>query len=426
MIWLYTVVYTLGLAVLAPAWALEALLGRRSWQALRRRAWPQVPPVAAGGVWIHAVSVGEATAAVPLVQRLKQRFPDRPVIVSTTTETGQRVARQRIAADAFLYFPLDWPWAIRQALRRLRPAAVVLLEGELWPNFLRTAKREGVPVLLASARISERSFRRYQRLRPWMPQWLGQLRWLLAQTEADAERLRQLGAPPERVVVVGNLKFDIPRPDPPPLARWLETQLAAPPRRPLLVAGSVVAGEEESVLEAFARVRQRHEQALLLLAPRRPERFEPAARLAAERGWRIVRRSQLRLDAPLEVSVAVVVLDSLGELAGLYALADAVFVGGSLVPAGGHNLLEPAQWGKVPVFGPYVTNFQAIAQALQQAGAARVVRDAETLAQAWLELVEDPEKRSQRGARAAAFVAAHRGAADRVLDYLGRVLDETP
>ncbi len=418
---LYSFVLRACLLGLLPYAALQVVRGQRSAGALWQRLRPGVPPVAPGGLWVHAVSVGEAVAAVPLAERLRARFPGRTLVVSTTTETGQQVARQRLQADAFLYFPLDLPGAVRHALLQIRPAVVVMMETEIWPNFLRAAREQGVPVIFASARISPRSFRRYRWLGRWTAQVLGGARWLLAQTEEDAARLRALGAPAERVRVVGNLKFDVPPPAALPVVEWLEAALAG--RRPVLVAGSVVAGEEPAVLEAFAQVRARHQEALLLLAPRRPERFEEAARLAAERGWRVERRSQL--SSPQQVAAAdVLVLDSLGELAALYRLADVVFVGGSLVAAGGHNLLEPAQWARVPVFGPYVTNFAAMARAFLDAGAALQVADAAGLAQAWLELLADPERRQRMGERAAAVVAAHRGATERVVDYIAATLEE--
>jgi len=418
---LYSLVLRACLVGLLPYALVQVARGQRSAGALWQRLRPVVPPVAPGGLWVHSVSVGEAVAAVPLVERLRARFPDRPLIVSTTTETGQQVARRRLPADAFLYFPLDLPGAVKRALARIRPAVVVIMETEIWPNFLRAAHEQGVPVIFASARISPRSFRRYRWLGRWTAQVLAGARWLLAQTEEDAARLRALGAPAERVRVVGNLKFDVPPPAALPVADWLEAALAG--RRPVLVAGSVVAGEEPAVLEAFAQVRARHRQALLLLAPRRPERFEEAARLAAAQGWRVERRSQLA--SPEQAAVAdVLVLDSLGELAALYQLADAVFVGGSLVPAGGHNLLEPAQWARVPVFGPHVENFAAMARAFLDAGAALQVPDGAGLAQAWLELLAEPERRQRMGERAAAVAAAHRGATERVVAHIAATLEE--
>jgi 3-deoxy-D-manno-octulosonic-acid transferase len=390
--------------------------------------WRRPGTASQGAIWIHAVSVGEAIAAVPLARRLKKRFPARPVVVSTTTLTGQRIARERMGfADGFFFFPLDWPGPVRRVLRAVAPALVIILETEIWPNFLREARRASVPVVFVNGRISDRSFARYLRANGLFGGFLGRVladaELFLMQSEADAERVRALGAPAGRVAVAGNMKYDLAAPEPGPFARWLEGQLEEQERWPVVIAGSVVADEEEPVLAAFDLVQRRWRRALLVLAPRKPERFEAAARIVAERGWQLARRSALKMDAPLDAAADVLLLDTVGELAALYRLADAVFVGGSLVPAGGHNILEPACFGKAPVFGPSMENFRDIAARFVEIGAGRMVGSAAELGQAWLELVEDEMQRLGMGLAAQALIERHSGATDRVLERLAAVLE---
>lgn len=381
-------------------------------------------------IWLHAVSVGELLAGLPLARALGEQYADHRLLISTTTRTAQELARQRCTfADGIFYFPLDWAWVVRRVFDALRPNLVVILETELWPNFLRQARRAAVPVVFVNGRISERSLTRALRLARWCPplrtfyrRVLEEGTLYLMQSEADAERLRRLGAPGERVHVAGNLKFDFEPPPPPAFVVWLEQQLARQPGRPLLVAGSVVAGEEEAVLEAFEQVRRQWPQALLVLAPRKPERFAIAAELAVHRGHVVRRRSQLGAAAALDHAADVLLLDSMGELAALYRLADAVFIGGSLVPAGGHNLLEPAWFGRVPIFGPHMNNFRAVADAFLQAGAALCVGDAADLGRVWTELLADRARRERLGQAARALLEQNRGATMRALKAITDIL----
>lgn len=370
-----------------------------------------------GAIWIHAVSVGEVAAAAPLARRLKDRFPGHRLVVSTATDTGQRMARERIGwANEFFYFPLDWPAPVRSFFRAVQPGIVVILEGEIWPNFLRIARENRVPVVFASARVSERSFRRYRWADGLIRRALGDASAFLAQTEEDARRLVALGAPADRVEVGGNLKFDVSPPGGSPLADWLAEEIRTKSRAPVLVAGSVTAGEEDPVLDAFARVLQRRPAALLLLAPRKPERFDAAADRVAARGWAMTRRSRLEAGRPLEGSLVVLLVDTIGELGALYRVADVVFIGGSLEPVGGHNILEPAAVGKAPVFGPYMHNFREIARQFLEANAARQVATAAALGDAWLELLADAGRLQEMGRAARELVERNRGATDRVLE----------
>jgi 3-deoxy-D-manno-octulosonic-acid transferase len=388
-----------------------------------------------GALWLHAVSVGEVIAGVPLARALKQHFPNRPLMISTTTQTGQKVARERLNfADAVFYFPLDWAWMVKRVLRAIRPVAVLVLETEIWPNFLREAKRAGVPVIFANGRISDRSFARYERLlgmlgfvlRGFFRQVLANGALFAMQSQTDADRIRALGAPAGQVTVTGNLKYDSPAPSSSPLDIWLADSVSRQNRRPVVVAGSVVAGEEQLVLQAFGVLKKRVPDALLVLAPRKPERFEIAAQETEGAGYRCVRRSSITCGdtkgGALRKTVDVFLLDSIGELAGLYGLADAVFVGGSLVAAGGHNILEPAGAGRPPVFGPSMENFRDMARAFIERGAAREVKSPEDLGAAWIELVEHPEQSRKMGDAARQLVEASRGATARTLAQIEGVL----
>lgn len=429
MYFLYSVLTVVALLVLLPYFLVKGLRTGKYIHNLGERLG-YLPPgfsanrAAGAAIWVHAVSVGEALAGLPLARRLKARFPDRPLYVSTTTSTGQALARERMPfADGFFYFPMDWDGPIRRVLAAVRPALVVVLETEIWPNFLRQCRRAAIPVVFVNGRISERSYRRYRLLDGFLARVLGHADLFLMQSPEDALRIGALGAPAERVVVGGNLKYDVPLPPRTPLGAWLEAQVAQQGRRPVVVAGSVVAEEEPGVLRGFDAVRRRWPRALLVLAPRKPERFDSAARIAAQAGHDVARRSGLRLDEPLPASTAVVLLDTLGELADLYRLADVVFVGGSLVPAGGHNLLEPAACGKPPVFGAWISNFREIAEQVLAAGAGIQVSGADALGQAWVRLLDDPALSEAMGAAARRLVESNRGATDRALERIAALLE---
>lgn len=381
-----------------------------------------------GAIWIHAVSVGEVLAAAPLVVALKKRFPSRCVFVSTTTETGQQLARQRLTqADGVFYFPLDWVVAVRRALRTVRPALGIVMETEIWPNFLREAKRAGVPVIFANARISTRSFARFKRwewlIGPFFARAMGDADLFLAQTPEDAARLIGMGADEERVQVTGNLKYDAEPPRAGKFCEWLAAEIQRQERWPVLAAGSVVAEEEQEVLAAYDVVQRKWRHALLILAPRKPDRFDAAATIAEAGGWNVVRRSGIDLAGKLDESADVVVLDSIGELAALYGLADAAFVGGSLVPSGGHNILEPAWFRKAPVFGRSMENFREMAGQFLSAQAGVQVSGGDHLGRVWVQLIENDALRRRTGEAARALAERNRGATARVIDRVAAVLD---
>lgn len=427
---LYSVLTAAGMILLLPYWIVQGLRHSKYWSSIWQRLGFFPPSLTALGqrgnraIWIHAVSVGEVLAALPLAQQLKERFPKQRLVFSTTTATGQRIAQERAAcADAIFYFPLDWAGPVRRALRAVRPALVVVMETEIWPNFLREMRRANVPVAFVNGRISDRSFRRYRWLDGFLARVLQDADLFLMQSEEDARRLRELGAPEERVQVTGNLKYDLDPPASNVLADWLEEQLRSQERWPVLVAGSIAADEEESVLAAYDIVQRRWRRALLVLAPRKPERFDAAARIASERGWRVVRRSALRFDAPLDEAADVLLLDTVGELAALYRLGDAVFVGGSLVPVGGHNLLEPAWFARSPVFGPYMDNFREMSAEFLSAGAGAEVRSGEELGKLWCGLIENTERARRMGHAARALVEHNRGATKRSFETIAAILE---
>jgi len=420
--------------LLAPYFLLRGLRDGKYLHNFRERLgnlgedFPQPASQMRGGIWLHAVSVGEVQAAIPLARELKRRFPGRPLLVSTTTDTGQQMARQKMDfADGFFYFPLDWRGPVRRLLQTLRPALAVVVETEIWPNFLRECRRAGVPVVFVNGRISTRSFGRYRLLQNVAPDFVADVlhdaELFLMQTEADAKRLRELGGPAERVEVTGNLKYDVPPPDAGHVATWLAEQIERQERWPVIVAGSVLAGEEEQVLAAFDIVQRKWRRALLVLAPRKPERFEDAGEIAAQGGWSVVRRRSANLGQPLAEDADVFLLDSFGELAGIYRLADAVFIGGSLVDAGGHNILEAAAFGRPPMFGPSMDNFEQMAREFLEEMAAVQVHSGEQLGQAWVELISHPERRERMGRVAREIVERNQGATSRSVERIARVLE---
>lgn len=449
---IYSLLMAIAAIALAPYWIIKGISQKKYLSNLGERmgfSFPgleKLPAERPRAIWLHAVSVGEALSSVALAKRLKERYPDRPLIVSTTTITGQAIAKERMPfADGVIYFPLDWAFCVKRVLAAVKPAIVIVLETEIWPNFLREAGLAGVPVVFASGRISDRSFARYEKwfgragffLRPLMKSALGFASTFLMQSEKDAERVRTLGAPADRVRTSGNLKYDQELPKSTPLAEWLEGEVAKGNRRPLIVAGSVVANEEPLAIIAFGVLQGEHRDALLVLAPRKPERFDAAAQYIEDSHQKFVRRSQIAVPPPsgvqtkaeitqLPTDVKVVLLDSIGELASLYRIADGVFVGGSLVESGGHNILEPAAFGKVPVFGLSMENFAEMAQRFVEAEAAVQVGSPEDAGVTWIELLREPERNSRMGATAKRLVEESRGATARAMLEIERQLAKAP
>ena len=378
------------------------------------------------GVWLHAVSVGEVQACAALVSALSRRYPALPLTVTTFTPTGSARARALFGNLAQVrYVPYDLPGAVRRFLRRVQPRLAVIFETELWPNLYRECGRRRVPLVLASARISARSVSRYQRLGTLFRETLARTALVAAQGAGDAERFRSLGADPANTHVTGNIKFDFELPEG-LAARGAGLRAQYAPDRPLWVAGSTHGGlEEQAVLEAQQRVREVHPGALLVLAPRHPPRFDEVAGALRAAGINFVRRSASAGDGT-DAACAVLLLDSLGELLDFYAAADVSFVGGSLVPRGGHNLLEPAALGVPILVGPDNSNGEEIARLLIARGAAEVVHDAAELGTRVTALLGDSAARERMGAAGRASVDSNRGALEKLLSLIEPLLEGTP
>jgi 3-deoxy-D-manno-octulosonic-acid transferase len=441
---IYSLLTAAGMVLLSPYFVIRALLRGNGLANIPERLGWKFPPELQGrgtkreSIWIHAVSVGEVLAALPLAKQLKERHPQHRLIVSTTTATGQKLAHERLQfADAIFYFPLDWAGPVRRALKATEASIAIVVETEIWPNFLRECRRAGVPVIFVNGRLSEKSFRGFRRalaysgelLRSFLERILNDAALFSMQSEDDAARLLALGAPEKRVVVTGNLKYDLAEPPESALSVWLKIEFARNKRSPVLIAGSVMADEEGAVLRAFAHVEREFPEALLILAPRKPEQFDNAAAIITQSGRKLLRRKDITLNgtgsSALGEPGSVFLLDSLGELAGIYRLADAVFVGGSLVPSGGHNILEPAAFGKVPIHGPSMENFREMAATFLDANASIRVTSGEDLGAAWCGLLVEPDRAARMGASARAVVDRNRGATQRVLARIEEIIDLT-
>jgi len=380
---------------------------------------------AGAGIWVHAVSVGEAQVAAILIAALRERDHGLEITLTCATPTGRTRARALLPGLEVRYAPYDLPGIVRGALARLRPRLLIVIETELWPNLLEQARRAGVPTLIASARISASSARLFQRLPGLMRAALAANVWVGAQTAADAERFAAIGVAVQRLALVGNIKFDRTLPaDIYERGALLRACYAA--GRPVWVAGSTHAAEEPIVLQAHRQLRERQPQALLILAPRHPARFAAAAAAVAAHGFRCVRRSQFGsgagAEAVLDSSHEVLLLDTMGELLDFYAAADVAFVGGSLVPVGGHNLLEPAALGLPVLAGPAQFNSPDVAAALAQQGALITVHDAAELAAALGNLFSDSDRRSLKGEAARLAMDAHRGALGKLLRLIDALM----
>lgn len=415
---LYTLLFHALLPLVLMRVALRALrapgYGRRLGERFGRfRGAP--PP---GGIWLHAVSVGEVQAALPLVRALRRQYPELALTVTTMTPTGSARVRELFADDVFhVYAPWDLPWAVAAFLRRTRPRLVIVMETELWPNVIHACRHRGLPVLLANARLSRRSARGYARIGALSRPMLGALSAVAAQAREDARRLLALGVPAERLQVTGSIKFDVQvdaalrqR------AARLRADLGA---RPVWIAASTHEGEEDILLNAQRRLQQDAPDALLILVPRHPERFERVAALVAAAGFVCSRRS---VAGPVTARTEVLLGDTMGELLLLFGAADMAFVGGSLVPRGGHNPLEPAAWGLPVLAGPSDFNFREINRLLREAGALRICEGAVAIADSLAGGFREPQSRLEAGAAAQRVVAANRGALQRLVAMTGALL----
>ena len=416
---LYTSALFVALVLGLPYWLLAMATSGKYREGLSERfGW--VPDRLREGdarktIWVHAVSVGEVLAASRLVNELSACAPQYRVLLSTTTRTGQRLARERTGANHAFYFPLDFPWIVRRYLRALDPVLLVLVETELWPNLLTACRQNAIPVAVVNGRIYDRSLPRYLRLRR---QWKGILSGIsivLAQSQEDVKRLKAIGVPAGRVSFAGNLKFDVRSAEPAPITTTLREKLPAGTR--VLVCGSTLEGEEEILLDAFHQLLKTTPDCVMILAPRHPERFGRVVQLMKNRKETCVRRSNW-MKRPVKIRPGtVILLDSIGELASVYALASVAFVGGSLVPAGGHNPLEPAQFAVPVVMGNHYANFRAIIDTLLQAEALKLATT-ETLVPMLENLLTDHEAANALGVRALEVFHHESGATGRAVTAL--------
>ena len=422
---LYSILFSLGLLLMAPyyIWRHRGRKELAGWRERLGKLPVGLQQHTPGAVWIHAVSVGETLAVAGLVKQLQQRYPDRKIFLSSVTATGREAGEKKLpdVAGRF-YLPFDWKFAVRRVLRHIRPSVLVIVETELWPNLLRSVRGSGCQTILVNARVSDRSFPGYRLGRPFMRRVLQDVTRICTQTPTDAERFRQLGAHSECLVVTGNLKFDGRAPEFGKFGTKIRDVLAAENRTPIFVAGSTMRGEEPLVLEAWQRVREKHPRAIMVLAPRHPGRFDEVAEMLQARKLSTIRRTSLpenEDEMGRQLSrTEILMLDTIGELAEMVGVADVVFVGGSLVPTGGHNVVEPAFWGKPILFGPHMNNFRDVASLFLKANAAIQVADAGGLADAILRLVDHPDDARRMGERAREVVSQQAGAATRILNQM--------
>jgi 3-deoxy-D-manno-octulosonic-acid transferase len=430
---LYSFLLTLGVVALLPRFIYDAFRNGKYVAGLRQRTGSLAALKTHGQpvIWLHCVSVGETQAARPLARAILEQFPSHALVVSTTTLTGQQIAREtfREMAAAVIYFPFDWAWTVRRALRAVNPAAVLIMETELWPRFLRECRRRSVPVAIVNGRLSERSFRRYRFIKNFVKHIVNDLELALMQSEMDAERIRALGLKAEHVKVTGNVKFDIGSDEGErSLTENLRERFHFNDGRSLIVAASTHSPEERIVLESFRVIRSTlgHEQTRLLIAPRHPERFNETASLLESSGFTWARRSDARNHS--DASCDVLLLDTIGELRAVYPLADVVFVGGSIAPVGGHNILEPAAAGVCTVTGRHTSNFKAIVDAFIEADALvqlPPVTETESpvmLADVLTKLLTDDDRRLLIADNARAVLERNRGATTRTVKLLAPLL----
>jgi 3-deoxy-D-manno-octulosonic-acid transferase len=423
---LYSIL-VLAAAVLASPWFVYQALRYKKYVGSLKQRMGYLPVSfnvdADESIWIHAVSVGEVLTARPLISDLKRRYPNLRLFLSTTTMAGQQLARRNVQdVDAVFYFPFDLGFVVRRTLDLVRPKLFIMVETEIWPNLLHECRLRGVKTAVVNGRLSARSYPRYRTVRGFMRRVLDNVDRFLVQSEESARRFIDLGADPARVVVTGSLKFDSL--DLNALhARSRDRVLRyfrVPSSRPVIVAGSTMKGEEGAVLRAFRRVRATTPNALLVIAPRHPERFGEVEGLVRSEGWKTAKRTDLAIDN--EPRVDVVVLDTIGELATVYQIGTVVFVGGSLVATGGHNVLEPAVFGKPIIFGPHMQNFAEIAEAFVSNGAGVQLAHEQQLEEAFVSLISDPVRRARLGAAARALVEANRGAKEKSVTVLADLL----
>lgn len=425
---LYDLLLLASSAVLIPYYLLRGVKHGKVRRGIRERIGFYLPgrldPLRGREViWIHAVSVGETRAAMPLVKELRRAYPQAALVLSNVTETGHAIAQGIREVDLCLFFPFDLSWAVHRVLRQVRPSLAIIVETEIWPNFVRICHKRRIPVMLVNGRISDRSFPRYLWIRPLVRPLLARFSSFCMQSGQDAERIRRMGAAEELVEVTGNLKFDmqvsLPGPDD---VRKLRETFRLPPSVPVWVAGSTHPGEEEGVAEAYRQLVEQGRELILILVPRHPERCRSVAEMLAGKGFSVQLRSRVEARRQPMHPGEIFLGDSLGEMLRFFSVVDVIFLGGSLVPTGGHNVLEAAAMKKPVLFGPHMHNFREISKLLLAAGGGMRIEGAEQLAPSVGLLLDDPERRTAMGEGGYALLRANAGATARTLEAIRRVL----
>jgi len=419
----YDCVYLILLFVAAPFLIVKMMTSKKHRAGLSERLgaldeWDYRGP----RIWVHGVSVGEVLAAKSLIRVIEEELPGHEIVISTTTKTGQEAARKHYPGKRIFYYPLDLSFATRRVLRKVRPEAVILMELEIWPNFLLATSETRVPVLLVNGRISDHSFRRYRILQRVIPEPMDRIMVYCVQTRIYAERFFRLGVPRDRVHVTGTIKFDnIPTDESDEVRIKRRAELGFGPDDRVLMGGSTHPSEEETLYEIFGKLAARHPEYRLILVPRHPERLDEVQAMLEKRGAKVVRKTALRGET-LDPDT-VVLVDTMGELAEMYAVADLVFVGGSLIPHGGQNMMDPAGHGRAVLFGPHIRNFQESVDILLDAGAAIMIPDAAGLEERILDLADDPERARDIGERARRVVIDQKGASRRTMELIRPWID---
>lgn len=423
---LYDLVLLLSSLVLVPYYLIRGLRYGKSRHGIRERLgyFKQEQLSSLQGrkvIWIHAVSVGETRAAVPLLKGLRKKYPDACLMLSNVTETGRAVAREIPEIDVRLFFPFDLSWAVRRSLRLIAPSIILIVETEIWPNFVRIAHQNKIPILLVNGRFSDRSFPRYFTLKRFLKPLLGKFSAFCMQTAQDARRARRIGAPPDRVMVSGNLKFDVVSyrrtlPDP----ATFRDEMRLPAGVPIWVAGSTHAGEETIVVDVSRQLQAREIDQILVLVPRHPERARIIGDELSAMGIHWVLRSEIARYGKLLRPGDILLVDTIGEMLNFYSIADLVFVGGSLVPVGGHNLLEASLLNKPVLFGPFMQNFKEIAGLVLKSQAGMQIDDKQQLHDNVALLLKTPTMCQNMGCRGFDLLSEHAGATEKTLKEIAR------
>lgn len=426
---LYNLLLVVGMVLSLPVTIVSALtLEKRQKTVLKRLGIGFRPHrFSRRPIWLHAISVGEILSAIPLAQSIKSRFPDYPLVVSASTHTGFEIAKKRLAktCDAIVLFPYDFVWSVKRIIKGIDPAIFILFESDIWPNFLFEIRKRGTPALFVNGRISPRSFKRYKKISFFMEWVFSNLSWLCLQTQKDADRFAEIGAPRKRIEVTGNIKFDLPLETMPDAERMrLRESLGIAKNSKIFLAGSTHTGEEELLAHPLKELKQRFPDLVTLIVPRHPDRAESIKRLLADADLPSTLKTALkpRPGGAHGIPPEVIIVDTLGELRRLYAIADTVFVGGSLIKHGGHNPIEPAMFKKPILFGPHMHNFEWIANTLVQAQGAIMVEDANHLLKAATTILSDPTAAKTVGDQAYKVLQENRGAVEKTLKVIEKEL----